>query len=83
MWKDLKKYAAAFFETHRKRKIGFVTGLVAGISILIFGFFNTFFAIICGLIGLYIGSKFDDSDDFVDETLRKLNKILPERFQHW
>ena len=76
MWKDLKKYAAAFFETHRTRKIGFLTGFFAGVSILVFGFFNTFFTFICGLIGLYIGAKFDNGDDLIDETLFKLNKIL-------
>jgi len=83
MWKDLKKYATAFFETHKNRKIGFIIGFIVGISILIFGFLNTFFVFICGLTGLYIGSKFDSSDDLIDETLRKLNRILPERFQRW
>lgn len=83
MWKDLKKYAAAFFETHRTRKIGFIIGLILGIAILVFGFFNTIFAIICGLIGLYIGAKFDNGDELIDETLYKLNKFLPEKFQRW
>lgn len=83
MWKDLKKYAAAFFETHRTRKIGFVVGLVIGIAILVFGFFNTLFAFICGIIGLYVGAKFDNGDDLIDETLHNLDKILPEKFRHW
>ena len=83
MWKDLKKYAALFFEKHRTRKIGFISGLIFGIAILIFGFFNTAFAFICGLIGLYIGAKVDNGDELIDETLYKLNKILPERFQRW
>ena len=83
MWEEIKAYAKAFFETHRTRKIGFLVGSILGISILIFGFFNTSFIFICGLIGLYIGSQFDNGDDLIDETLRKLNKILPERFQRW
>ena len=83
MWKDLKEFAAAFFKTHRTRKIGFLVGLIWGVLILIFGFVNTSFIFICGLIGLYIGSRFDNSDDLIDETLRKLNNILPERFQRW
>ena len=83
MWKDLKKYAATLFETHRTRKIGFIVGLISGIAILIFGFFNTAFAFICGLIGLYVGAKFDNGDELIDETLKKLNRILPEKFQRW
>ena len=83
MWKDLKAYAATFFETHRTRKIGFLFGLIVGILILIFGFFNMLFIFIVGLIGLYIGSRFDNGDDLIDETLRKLNYILPDRFQRW
>ena len=83
MWEDLKKYAATFFETHRTRKMGFVVGFIVGIAILIFGFFNTMFVFICGLTGLYIGSKFDNNDNLIDEVLQKLNKMLPERFQRW
>ena len=83
MWNDLKEYASKFFETHRTRKIGFLGGVIAGVAILIFGFFNTVFAFICGIIGLYVGSKFDNGDDLIDDTLNKLNKILPEKFRRW
>ena len=83
MWKDLKEFAATFFETHRTRKIGFIIGIILGIAILLFGFLNTFFTFICGLVGLYVGAKFDNGDELIDETLHKLNKILPEKFQRW
>ncbi|MBR1729323.1 MAG: DUF2273 domain-containing protein [Selenomonadaceae bacterium] len=83
MWNDLKECVAKFFETHRTRKIGFLGGVIAGVAILIFGFFNTVFAFICGIIGLYVGSKFDNGDDLIDDTLNKLNKILPEKFRRW
>ena len=75
MWRDLKKYAAAFFETHRTRKLGFLVGLLFGTAILVFGFLNTMFAFICGVIGLYAGSKFDSGDDLIDETLHRLDKM--------
>lgn len=83
MWNDLKNFTLEIFETHRTRKIGFVIGIIVGITILLFGFFNTFFALLCGLAGLYIGAKFDNGDELIDNTLRKLNKILPEKFQRW
>ena len=81
MWEDIKKSIIIFFETHRTRKIGFIIGLILGIIILIFGFFNTMFVIMFGLIGLYAGAKFDNGDELIDKTLRRLNKILPERFR--
>ena len=83
MWNDLKNFAKTFFETHRTRKIGFIIGVLFGLAILFFGFFNTIFIFLFGLIGLYIGSKFDSGDELVDNTLQKLNKILPEKFQRW
>ena len=83
LWEDLKECAAEFFETHKSRKIGFVIGLIAGAAILVFGFLNTLFAFCCGLIGLYIGAKFDNRDDLIDDTLRRLERFLPDRFKRW
>lgn len=76
MWQDLKLLAIDFFETNRARKQGFCIGLAAGASILTFGFFNTLFALGCGLVGLYVGSKLDGKDDLVDKTLEQLDRIL-------
>ena len=83
MLKDFLNFLKGGFETHTNRKIGFLLGLFFGAAILAFGFFPTIFAIFCGVIGLYIGSKFDDGDDLIDKTLKSLEKILPERFQRW
>ena len=81
MWEDVKRCIIEFFSTHRTRKMGFITGLIFGILILIFGFFNTLFALTFGVIGLYIGAKFDNGDDLIGKTLKKLDKILPDRFR--
>ena len=81
MWEDVKRYAIEFFSTHRTRKTGFIIGLIFGIAILMFGFFNTLFACTCGIIGLYVGAKFDNGDDLIGKTLKKLDRVLPDRFR--
>lgn len=83
MWEEVKAKTYAFFEVHRKRKIGFLVGFLIGIIILIFGLLNTFFVAFCGVIGLYIGSRFDDGDDLVGKTLKAIEHALPKRFQRW
>ncbi|MBQ9478322.1 MAG: DUF2273 domain-containing protein [Selenomonadaceae bacterium] len=81
MWEDLKLIASRFFETHRTRKQGFIVGLVAGAAILTFGFFNTVFAVGCGLVGLYFGAKLEGNDDFIDKTLERLNRVRSDKFR--
>lgn len=81
MWDDLKLLITEFFETHRTRKIGFLIGLITGVSILVFGFINTFFAGVCGLIGLCIGAKIDGADDLIDKTLANIDRFLPNKFR--
>ena len=83
MWSDLKHLFARMFEAHTTRKIGFVVGVIIGISILNFGLFSTLFAIFCGIIGLYIGSRFEEKDTLVVQTLKALEYWVPERFRYW
>lgn len=83
MLDEIKRLITIFFETHTNRKIGFIGGVLVGAIIWIFGFFPTLFAFFCGVIGLYIGSRFDEGDDLIDKTLRALDKNLPEKFRHW
>lgn len=79
----IKKFIIDLFDTHRTRKLGFVAGLLTGAAILIIGFFNTLFIALCGLIGLFIGSRFDSKDDLVDKIIMKLDEVLPEKIQRW
>ena len=83
MWGEIKILIANFFETHTNRKIGFIGGVFIGILILTVGFFSTLFAFFCGVIGLYIGSRFDDNDDLLDSTLKSIDKNLPKKFHNW
>ena len=83
MWGEVKKLVKLAFKHYPKRKLGFLIGMLFGIAIIVFGFFNTLFAFFCGVIGLYIGSRFDDSDDLVDTTLRAIEDSLPESWKYW
>lgn len=83
MIEAIKNFVIDLFESHRTRKIGFVTGLITGGAILLLGFFNTLFIFLCGVVGLFVGSRFDSKDDLVDKIIRKLDKILPENIQRW
>ena len=83
MLEVVKNFVIDLFESHRTRKIGFVTGLIAGGLILTIGFFNTLFIFLCGVIGLFVGSRFDSKDDLVEKILHKLDEVLPERIQRW
>ncbi|MBQ4404580.1 MAG: DUF2273 domain-containing protein [Selenomonadaceae bacterium] len=83
MFEAAKNFVIDLFESHRTRKIGFITGLITGAAILIIGFFNTLFILLCGTIGLFVGSRFDSKDDLVEKILRKLDELLPEKIQRW
>ena len=83
MCEEIKILIASFFEKYPKRKLGFIGGVVMGVIIWNFGFFPTIFAFFCGVIGLYIGSRFDEGDDLIDSTLKHLDKNLSEKFRHW
>lgn len=83
MWEEIKILIAKFFETYPNRKFGFIGGVFIGAVIWFFGFFPTLFAFFCGVIGLYIGSRFDDNDDLLDKTLKAIDKNLSKKFRNW
>ena len=83
MWGEVKKLIKLGFEHYPKRKLGFLIGIIFGVAIINFGFFQTLFAFFCGVIGLYIGSRFDDGDDLVDTTLKALEDAMPDRWKYW
>lgn len=83
MLEAVRNFVIDLFESHRTRKIGFITGLFTGGAILLIGFFNTLFILLCGTIGLFVGSRFDSKDDLVDKIIRKLDELLPDKVQRW
>ena len=61
------------FKNSKGKIIGALIGFLAGILFLLIGFFKTLLLIICTVIGLYLGSRWDIEGDIK----RILNKILP------
>ena len=43
------------WEHHRSRTVGLLLGALFGICVLLFGFWNIVFVILCAGIGMYIG----------------------------
>jgi len=57
----------------RGRIIGAVFGVSLALMLIFFGFWQTVFIIVCGLVGYYLGVRFDH-----DEDLRGfLERVLP------
>ena len=83
MFVAIKNFVIDLFESHRTRKIGFITGIILGGAVLFIGFLNTLVILLCGTIGLFVGSRFDSKDDLVEKILMKLDEILPEKIQRW
>ncbi len=83
MWAEIKNLVKSGFEIYPMRKVGFLLGVIFGAAIMAFGILKTFFAMFCGVIGLYIGSRFEEGDDLVANTLRVLENLVPERFRYW
>lgn len=74
---EMKRLAEVLWQNHRCKLTGMAFGLIAGIAILLFGFWNTMFVLSCGLLGLFIGVKLDKGERLPE----RLDRIFPDRFQ--
>lgn len=74
---EMKALIKEAWQNHRGKLVGTVLGVVLGASIMLFGFFKTAFILLCGLIGLFVGKKVDEQEDFRD----LMDKIIPPGFR--
>jgi uncharacterized membrane protein len=79
MYEDFKQILSKSWEEHPGKTTGIGLGFLAGCAILLFGFWQILFLLVCVAAGLYIGTKFDRGD----EILHRLARVLPEKFQRW
>jgi len=79
MYEDLKGFVTNAWQEHPGKVAGISAGFVMGLAILLFGFWQILFLLVCVGGGLYIGSKFDRGNEF----LHQLAHILPEKLQRW
>jgi len=79
MYEDLKEFVRNAWQEHPGKVVGLSVGFVLGLAVLLFGFWQILFLLVCIGGGLYVGTKFDSGDEF----LHRLTRVLPEKFQRW
>lgn len=67
------KLMQEIWQNHNGKIVGAVIGLFIGIFIITFGFFRTFFVLLCMVAGYIIGKRIDEKEDIMDI----LEKMLP------
>ena len=83
MLEELKQLIGSFFGEHCNGKVGLLSGLVVGVAVLVFGFWKTVFVLLCGCIGLYVGTRMEREEDLLQRILSSLQNRLPDKFQNW
>lgn len=83
MKEDIINFIKYQLQEHCGRTVGVVAGFLISLSILIFGLFTTLFVVFCMAIGLYIGNLVDKDDDFSDNLLYKIQRLLPPYSRRW
>ncbi len=84
MLEDMKQVLGEFIGSRwTGKKAGLGIGMLVGIAILVFGFWNTFFVLLCGGIGLYVGQRIEQDEKWVEKMLASLQNRLPDRIQRW
>ena len=77
----------AFFEAHapmllphRGKIAGMIAGVVLAFAVLIFGFWQTFFVLFCGFVGLLIGIRIDHGIRLYD-VKEFFREMFPYRYK--
>lgn len=71
---DLSDLFQKLIENHRNKVIGVIIGLLFGLCVVKYGFWQSVFILICVLVGLFIGKKLDDKVDIKSTVERIFNK---------
>ena len=71
------------WQEHKCTSLGLVLGGLFGISVLIFGLWSTFFVVLCGLVGLWLGHELDTKADIIYDVREFFARFLPERFHRF
>jgi uncharacterized membrane protein len=61
------------WQYHSGKIVGVAVGFTLGILIIIFGFFQTLFVMLCVIAGYVVGKRIDEKEDIMDI----LDKLLP------
>jgi uncharacterized membrane protein len=61
------------WQQHSGKIIGVTVGFILGLLIIVFGFFRTFFVLLCVIGGFVVGKRIDEKEDIMEI----LDKLLP------
>jgi len=64
---------AEIWQSHSGKITGILIGMFLGVFILLFGFFQTMFVMLCMIAGYVVGKRIDEKEDIMDI----LGKLLP------
>ena len=78
MKEEMRQVFRYLLREQRGRFLGAIGGVLFGVCVLVFGFWRTFFVLLCGAVGLFIGGRLEDG-----AWLDDLRDHLPERIQYW
>ncbi|MCL1872689.1 MAG: DUF2273 domain-containing protein [Clostridiales bacterium] len=70
---DIAKWLNYLWENHRGKVIGGLLGLCFGLFVLKYGFWQTFFVLICVVAGYIIGSR-TDAGEIVKGAITRIFK---------
>jgi len=74
-----REWLRLIWHRHSGKITGLGCGLFLGLLILILGFFQTMFLLLCMGIGYIVGKKFDDNEDLAE----MLDKFLPPGYRRY
>lgn len=73
LWKKLLQ----FITYHKGKVTGSLLGFFLAVLILIIGFFKALLVVVLSFLGYYLGSRWDQGDDFK----RLLDRLLPPQYK--
>ncbi len=68
-----RKLIEEIWQHHSGKIVGVMIGFTLGVLIIIFGFFQTIFVLLCVIAGYIVGKRIDEKEDIMDI----LDKLLP------
>lgn len=67
---DIKAFFSKMWQEQRGATLGIIIGVLFACFVLFFGFWQSIFLILSGLIGFLIGARIDSKEDFQKMTKR-------------
>lgn len=61
------------WQNHSGKIVGVFVGFLTGVLIILLGFFQTLFVLLCVIAGYVVGKRIDEKEDLMDI----LDKLLP------